>query len=149
MADGEVPDGVTVFDDQYPAVAELDPRLLSALRAAATEATRTGVRFDVDSGWRSRAYQEQLFREAVAKYGSGQQAARWVAPPGTSPHEAGQAIDLGPSSATEWLSAHGASFGLCQIYANEPWHYELRPAAATHGCPAMYADPADDPRMQP
>jgi zinc D-Ala-D-Ala carboxypeptidase len=148
VTDGEVPAGVSIFDDRYPAVAELDPRLLGALRRAATDAAHDGVRFYVDSGWRSRRYQELLFREAVATYGSAQQAARWVAPPGTSAHEAGHAVDLGPSSATAWLSARGASFGLCQIYANERWHYELRPAAVTQGCPAMYADPTQDPRMQ-
>src|SRR5690349_8741996 len=36
-ADGVVPDGVTVFADEYPAVANLDPALLRALRQAATE----------------------------------------------------------------------------------------------------------------
>jgi LAS superfamily LD-carboxypeptidase LdcB len=144
----EVPDGVTVFDDRYPAVADLDPRLLDALRTAARDAEHDDVRFYVVSGWRSRRHQEQLFAEAVATYGSVQQAARWVAPPGTCAHEVGRAVDLGPSSATAWLSAHGASCGLCQIYANEPWHFELRAAAVTRGCPAMYADPTHDPRMQ-
>ena len=46
------------------------------------------------------------------------------------------------------LSEHGRAYGLCQIYGNEPWHYELRPEAIAHGCPAMYADPTHDPRMQ-
>jgi D-alanyl-D-alanine carboxypeptidase len=46
-------------------------------------------------------------------------------------------------------SEHGADYGLCQIYGNEPWHYELRPEATDHGCPPMYADPTQDPRMQP
>ena len=32
-------------------------------------------------------------------------------------------------AATAWLSEHGAAYGLCQIYGNEPWHYELRPDA--------------------
>ena len=45
------------------------------------------------------------------------------------------------SGAAAWLSARGAAYGLCQIYGNEPWHYELRPAAVEHGCPAMYAVP--------
>jgi D-alanyl-D-alanine carboxypeptidase len=148
IAEGEVPDDVTVFDDQYPAVAKLDPELLSALRSAATAAEGEGVQMYVDSGWRSRRYQEQLFRDAVAKYGSAEQAARWVARPGTSAHEAGQAVDLGPSDATSWLSQRGAGYGLCQIYGNEPWHFELRPAAVAHGCPTMYADPTYDPRMQ-
>ena len=25
----------------------------------------------------------------------------------------------------KWLIAHGWQFGLCQIYANEIWHFEL------------------------
>jgi hypothetical protein len=31
-ADGVLPDGVTVFDDRYPGVANLDPELLHVLR---------------------------------------------------------------------------------------------------------------------
>jgi hypothetical protein len=71
-----------------------------------------------------------------------------VATPKTSAHVSGDAVDIGPSEATAWLSHHGATYGLCQIYRNEPWHYELRPAAVDHGCPRMYADPTHDPRMQ-
>jgi hypothetical protein len=147
-ADGAVPDGTTVFDTGVPAVANLDPALLGALRRAARDAAGDGVRFLVDSGWRSPAYQEHLLRQAVSKYGSEAEAARWVATPDTSAHVSGNAVDLAPAAATAWLSAHGAAYGLCQIYGNEPWHYELRPGAADHGCPAMYADAAHDPRMQ-
>jgi len=147
-ADGVVPDGVTVFDDQFPAVANLDPRLLRALRQAATDAAGDGVEFLVTSGWRSRAYQEQLLDQAISEYGSEEEAARWVATPKTSAHVSGDAVDIGPSDATAWLSEHGAVYGLCQIYGNEPWHYELRPAAIDHGCPARYADSTQDPRMQ-
>ena len=147
-ADGAVPDGTTVFDGGVPGVAKLDPALLGALRQAAKDAAGDGVELVVDSGWRSRAYQQHLFQEAVLKYGSDQQAARWVATPGTSAHVSGDAVDIGPSGAAAWLSAHGAAHGLCQIYGNEPWHYELRPEAIDHGCPAMYADPTQDPRMQ-
>jgi hypothetical protein len=146
-ADGAVPDGTTVFADDVPGVARLDPGLLAALRHAATDASDHGVEFYVDSGWRSRAYQQRLFREAVAKYGSEAEAARWVATPGTSAHVSGDAVDLGAVAAA-WLSAHGAAYGLCRIYGNEPWHYELRPAAVAHGCPPLYADPTQDPRMQ-
>jgi D-alanyl-D-alanine carboxypeptidase len=147
-ADVVVPDGTTVFNDDIPAVANLDPSLLRALRRAATDAAGEGVEFYVISGWRSRKYQEQLFREAVSKYGSKEEAARWVATPGTSAHETGNAVDLGHSDTTAWLSEHGAKYGLCQIYSNEPWHYEPRPDAVDHGCPPMYADPTQDPRMQ-
>jgi D-alanyl-D-alanine carboxypeptidase len=147
-ADGVVPDGTTVFDDEVPGVANLDPDLLGALRQAATDAADDGVEFFVDSGWRSPEYQDQLLREAISEYGSEAEAARWVATAETSPHVSGDAVDIGHSDATAWLSEHGAEFGLCQIYSNEPWHYELRPEASNHRCPPMYADPTHDPRMQ-
>lgn len=145
---GAVPDGVTVFDDSVAAVARLDPDLLTALRRAATAAADDGIEFYVNSGRRSPEYQDQLLREAVAEYGSEKEAARWVATATTSPHVSGEAVDLGRSAATAWLSEHGAAYGLCQTYANEPWHYELRTEAATRGCPRMYADPTHDPRMR-
>jgi len=147
-ADGAVPPGTTVFDDQVPGVAKLDPGLRDALRQAAMDAASGGVEFVVVSGWRSSAYQAQLFRKAVSTFGSEQEAARRVATPNTSSHVLGEAVDIGPPAAAAWLSAHGAAYGLCQIYANEPWHYELRPEAVAHGCPAMYADPTHDPRMK-
>jgi zinc D-Ala-D-Ala carboxypeptidase len=147
-ADSAVPNGATVLADDSPAVANLDSALLDALRQAATDAAGDGVEVSVNSGWRSPEYQEQLLREAVAEYGSEEEAARWVATPETSPHVSGDAVDIGPSDATAWLSEHGAEYGLCQIYGNEPWHYELRPEAIDHACPPMYADPTHDPRMQ-
>ncbi|MEV0095010.1 M15 family metallopeptidase [Streptomyces sp. NPDC050738] len=145
---GAVPDGATVFDDAIPAVANLDPDLLRALRQAAKDAAEDRVSFYVNSGWRSPEYQDQLLREAVSKYGSKAEAARWVATAETSPHVSGKAVDIGHTDATAWLSEHGAAYGLCQIYRNEPWHYELRSEAIDHGCPRTYADPTQDPRMQ-
>ncbi len=136
-----------VFDDGIPAVANLDPALLGALRQAATDAAADGVEFFVNSGWRSPEYQHQIRRKAVSKYGSEEEAARWVATAETSAHVLGDAVDIGSSDATAWLSEHGARYGLCQIYRNEPWHYELRPEAIEHGCPPMYPDPTHDPRM--
>jgi D-alanyl-D-alanine carboxypeptidase len=146
--DGAVPDGTTVFDDEIPGVANLDPDLLGALRQAASDAADDGVELYVDSGWRSPEYQDQLLREAVSEYGSEEEAARWVATAEASAHVSGDAVDIEPDDATAWLSEHGAEYGLCQIYSNEPWHYELRPVAIDHGCPPMYADPTHDPRMQ-
>ncbi len=142
-----MPDDTTVFDDAIPAVANLDPDLLARSAAPrrmqpATGSSSTSTAAGVPGD------QERLFHEAVAKYGSKAEAARWVATPGTSAHESGDAVDLGPSAATAWLAGHGAAYGLCQIYRSEPWHYELRPDAVDHGCPPMYADPTQDPRMQ-
>jgi zinc D-Ala-D-Ala carboxypeptidase len=147
VADGRLPDGVGVFDT-YPAVTNLDPELLAALRDATTDAAGDGATIYVNSGWRSSAYQEQLRHEAATKYGTSADTARWVAIAATSPHVSGDAVDIGDHDATTWLSEHGSRYGLCQIYANEPWHYELRLHTVHHGCPDMYADPSHDPRMQ-
>jgi D-alanyl-D-alanine carboxypeptidase len=147
-ADGLVPDHLTVFDDDVPAVADLDPALRYALRRAATDAAGAGVEFVVNSGWRSPAYQDQLLREAVSRYGSEAEAARWVSTADTSRHVSGHAVDIGPARAATWLAEHGADYGLCRVYRNEPWHYELRPGAVDDGCPPLYADPTHDPRMQ-
>ncbi|NJD66838.1 MAG: peptidase M15 [Chloroflexi bacterium] len=146
--DGVLPDGVTAFDGGYPGVANLDPDLLQALREAATDAADNGIEFYVNSGWRSAEYQDQLLREAISEYGSKEEAARWVSTADTSAHVSGDAVDIGHSDALAWLSEHGAKYGLCQIYRNEPWHYELRPEAVDDDCPPMYADPTHDPRMQ-
>lgn len=147
IADGVVPGGATVFDDDVPAVGRLDDELLAARRRAASDAAGDGIRFTVNSGWRSPAYQQQLLREAVAEHGSADEAARWVATPETSAHVSGDGVDIGPTDAMYWLAQHGADHGLCQIYGNEPWHYELRPDAVNEGCPRVFTDPTEDPRM--
>jgi len=147
-ADGVLPDGVTVFDDRYPGVANLDPDLLQAVREAARDAADDGIVFYVNSGWRSPEYQDRLLREAVSEFGSEEEAARWVATAETSPHVSGAAVDIEHVDATAWLSERGAGYGLCQIYRNEPWHYELRSQAIERGCPPSYADPTHDPRMR-
>src|SRR3954462_12461867 len=51
VAGGAVPDGTTVFDDEIPGVAKLDPALLGALRQAAGDAADEGVESVVGSGW--------------------------------------------------------------------------------------------------
>ncbi|MFC7879370.1 D-alanyl-D-alanine carboxypeptidase family protein [Isoptericola sp. NPDC057391] len=147
-AAGHVPDGTTVFDDDLPALANLDPALLAALQAAAADAEQDGVTFFVNSAWRSAAYQDQLLREAVAQYGSAAEAARWVASADTSSHVTGDAVDLQQTGGSQWVADHGAAYGLCRVYANEPWHVELRPDAVDEGCPEPYADPSHDPRLQ-
>jgi hypothetical protein len=143
LADGVLPEGATVFDSEYPGVSRLDPGLLRAVRRAAAA---SGAEVVVNSGWRSARYQEQLFDQAVIKYGSRAAASRWVASPERSAHVSGDAVDIGPAKVAAWLSRHGAAYGLCRTYRNEPWHFELRADAAKHGCPAMYTDAAHDER---
>jgi hypothetical protein len=148
-ADGALPVGVTVFSERTPAVTNLDPDLRAALRRASADAERHGIQLVINSGWRSPTYQERLLDDAVSKFKSREKAARWVATADSSLHVSGDAVDVGPSSAAAWLAKRGATYGLCRIYRNEPWHYELRRDAMKRGCPSMYLSPAHDPRMQP
>jgi len=149
LDDGVLPKGVTVLDDEYPGVARLEHDLRRALRAATADAAADGIELDINSGWRSPGYQDALLRDAVAEYGSLDEAARWVATADTSPHVSGAAVDIGSAAAVAWLAVHGAAYDLCQIYRNEPWHYELRTGAFDRDCPPMYADPTQDPRLKP
>ena len=140
--------GASSHPSEGAASRRLDPDLRDALRAARAEAEADGVVLHVNSGWRSRAHQARLFRDAVDVYGSEEEAARWVATPDTSVHVSGDAIDVGPASAADWLAEHGRDVGLCRVYVNEPWHFELFADAPDDGCPRMYLDPTEDPRMQ-
>ncbi|MCK8467401.1 M15 family metallopeptidase [Microbacterium sp. KSW4-16] len=149
-ADGVIRDGdqPTVFDVDRVAVGNLDASLLAALQRAASDAEADGVTFRVNSGWRTPALQERMLQDAIAQYGSEAEARRWVATPETSEHVTGDAVDLGPLPALDWLVQRGWRYGLCQIYANESWHYELRPEAVDQGCPEMLPDPTADPRTK-
>ena len=117
----------------------LDPGLLAAVEAATRDARDDGVRISITSGWRSRAHQQELRDAAVAKYGSEEAARRFVSTPDASAHVTGDAVDIGPTETDDWLGRHGSAYGLCQVFANEIWHFEL---ATTPGgqCPEMYPD---------
>lgn len=111
--------------------AELVARFLAARQAAAAE----GVELTITSGLRTAAEQQRLFDEAVEFHGTEKIAARWVLPPEESGHVQGTAIDVGPMAGRIWLGEHGEQHGLCQVYENEPWHFEatVDPGQA---CPA-------------
>ncbi|NYF09478.1 hypothetical protein HDC94_000634 [Leifsonia sp. AK011] len=141
--DGVIPEmsGFTV-DTDVQAIAKLDPELRAALAAATAAAAEDDQPIYINSGWRSTRYQQQLFDEAVVTYESEEIARQFVAPPDLSAHTRGQAVDIEPLDAQLWLQEHGYEFGLCQIFANERWHYEL---ATTPGgtCPDMLTDASE------
>lgn len=147
-ADGILPEGGASVDDPAPGVANLDAALLAALRDAAMDAASRGIHVSITSGWRSPEYQDRLLSDAVSQYGSAEEAARWVATSGTSLHVSGDAVDIGSYDAMDWMAEHGGAYGLCAVYENEPWHFELRPDAPSTGCPPTYRDPTQDPRLQ-
>lgn len=133
LADGTM---LSPFDTANPILSQLDPALLAAVQEAARAAEADGVHLEVTSGWRSRGFQQRLFDDAVLTYGSAQRAAEFVATPEVSKHVMGQAIDIGPAESDRWMISHGPQFGLCQIYANEIWHFELV-ADAQGSCPPL------------
>ena len=121
-----------------PTPTALDPVLADRFAAAQAAAGAAGVPLTLTSGWRSAAEQEALVDEALATYGSAQEAHRWVLPPEKSAHVAGLAVDVGPMEGALWLGERAEDFGLCRTYDNEWWHFEPMPADA--GCPAPLPD---------
>ena len=120
----------------------LDPELVRRFEAAQAAAARDGIDLTLTSGWRSAAEQQALVDAAVERYGSLEEAHRWVLPPESSAHVQGLAVDVGPTEGALWLEQHGVELGLCRAYANELWHFEMLPDGATQ-CPAMHPDSSD------
>lgn len=83
---------------------------------------------DVTSGYRSNDRQQELWQQALAKYGDPEIADNWVARPGTSRHESGQAIDVAQEDIdrlVQFLSSHpkwGNRIGRPMSW--EPWHFQ-------------------------
>jgi LAS superfamily LD-carboxypeptidase LdcB len=118
-----------------------------ALLQLMTQACAAGVAITPISGFRTIAYQESLFRKAVAKYGSEDVAVRWVARPGNSEHHTGLVVDLGDeddptcdveppfeeTQAFHWLQDNAARFGFELSFPRnnprgvnyEPWHWRF------------------------
>lgn len=138
LAEGQI---LTPFDVQNPAIGRLDPRLLSAIQQAATAASAHGISMTITSGWRSPQFQQRLLNNAVATYGSLAAARQYVQTPQASKHVIGEAVDVGGVGADQWLITNGSPFGLCQIYANELWHFELATDAAG-SCPPLLPNAA-------
>lgn len=131
---GTAPTGVATAEGLTPALAR-------SVRLAVEAAAADGVDLQITSGWRSAQRQAQLHAEAIEKHGSVERARQWVLPPEESEHVTGRAVDVGPEAAAAWLRSHGVRFGLCQRYANEPWHFERLAGAKGSACPPLEAHP--------
>ncbi|TDD52925.1 peptidase M15 [Kribbella antibiotica] len=135
-ADGKLPTGTSAFDTDLPGIANLDPKLRAAVQKAEKAMKEAGIPMQVTTGWRSKKYQVELMDKAIKEYGSREKAKKFVADPDESHHVTGNAVDIGPTDADDWLIRKGNRFGLCQTYSNEIWHFEL---VTTPGgdCPPM------------
>jgi hypothetical protein len=113
----------------------MQPQFSSALAnlfASAPDDIRSQLQ--VKSGYRSPERQAELYQQALRKYGSPEAARKWVAPPGNSQHNHGNAADLGYLSpdALNWARANAGKFGLSFPLSNENWHIELAGARGGH-----------------
>lgn len=104
---------------------------LTAMLHDAPPEIRQGL--GVLSGFRSVERQGQLWNDALKKYGSPEAARKWVAPPGHSQHNHGQAVDLAyngeslaqaPKEVVDWVHANARKYGMYFPMGNEPWHIE-------------------------
>lgn len=120
-------------------------RSLEAMLAGAPPEIQTALQ--ITSGYRSPAVQQQLWNDALAKYGSPEAARKWVAPPGNSQHNHGYAVDLKfvNDAAKQWAHANAGQFGLAFPMGHEPWHVELAGVRGGGGTPHNHAPAAPTP----
>lgn len=88
-----------------------------------------GIQVKINSSHRSIERQRELFDQAVKKYGSVRKARKWVAPPGKSRHNYGNAIDLnllrnGRKIPQREFDRIIAEAGMYRPMSWETWHIE-------------------------
>ncbi|WP_300417228.1 M15 family metallopeptidase [uncultured Oscillibacter sp.] len=131
----------------------IDKRAYPALQRMMDACRADGLSPTICSSYRTWEKQEELFENKVqsclsqagSREEAEEQAAVWVARPGTSEHQAGLAVDIVDKSyqsldsgqeetaVQRWLMEHCAEFGFILRYPNdksgitgigyEPWHY--------------------------
>lgn len=140
-ADGAIDmnEPISVFDIDHPAVSRLDPSVRDAIQAAAVDAQADGIELQLTSGWRSAEYQAGLLRDAIETHGSERAAREFVSTPEGSKHVTGEAIDIARVDPALWLEQYGSNYGLCRVFANESWHFELVTEPGGQ-CPVMLAN---------
>ena len=132
---------------------QVDARIYDDLNAMLTNCREAGLEPIVCSAYRTEDTQTRLYRNKVSRLLSAgwsrdtveQEAARWVAPPGTSEHQTGLALDIvsadyqlldeqqAQTPEQQWLMAHCWEYGFVLRYpadkcavtgiGYEPWHY--------------------------
>ena len=154
-ADHAVPKGYEVELTHLSNGVDVDSRIYPDLQRMFDDARAQGVNPTVVEGYRSHEAQAAMMQSYVDRYaaqGYSQSEARemareYVAEPGTSEHELGIAVDVGPAGSSTadqvygWLAEHAWDYGFILRYpadgeeitgiAYEPWHYRyVGPEAA-------------------
>ncbi len=149
LPEGYVPSELVVPKVSLRLAGSAEQMQLNKVTANATEAMfaaaqQQGIKLMLASGYRSEAYQRQLYNGYVAT--DGQEAAdRSSAKPGTSEHQTGYAMDVcaagsncelvqsfGATDTGKWLAQHANEYGFVIRYQQgkesvtgyeyEPWH---------------------------
>lgn len=125
---------------------QVDARICEDLNAMLSDLRAEGLRPEINSAFRTNAYQQELYDSKVQEYISDgyttkeaqEQAGSWVAEPGTSEHELGLALDISmytddADEVHSWLRENCCNYGFILRYpedkteitgiSNEPWHY--------------------------
>ena len=131
----------------------VDQRIYADLCAMLSDCWKAGLHPVVCSAYRPYSTQQRLYRNKISRllnegysYSAAvQEAGRWVAPPGTSEHQTGLALDIvsyryqildqkqEETAEQKWLMAHCWEYGFVLRYppdkseltgiGYEPWHY--------------------------
>jgi len=123
----------------------VDYRIVEPLNAFIAAARAEGLSVYLSSAYRDYATQNYLYNRKIQQYGDPAVAARIVAPPGTSEHQTGLALDitdryyemkdssLENTALYQWMSAHCHEYGFIVRYPKdkedvtgiiyEPWHF--------------------------
>lgn len=123
---------------------QLDKRIIDDMSDFIAAAKAQGLSVYLSSGYRSYDEQNYLYQRKVAQYGE-TEAAKIVAPPGTSEHQTGLACDitdkyyamkdssLEKTALYQWMSQHCQEYGFIVRYPKdkedvtgiiyEPWHF--------------------------
>lgn len=142
LPDGYAPsDLVSVAAQGVPATGRqlLRAIVLDDTRALIAAAADEGHELYVGSGFRSAAYQAEVFAAQTGRWGDEETANRYSARPGHSQHQLGTTIDFTNtfgafrhSEAADWLRGNAHRFGFVLPYTpsavdrtgyvDEPWH---------------------------
>jgi hypothetical protein len=124
-------------------LAGVNAQLADAVSKATAEYKQvTGKTAIITSGVREREKQERMYNEYIA----GGKKGKPVAPPGTSKHETGNAVDINQADA-DAMARMGIlqKYGLNRPVANDPVHIEL---AKTSGPNKNYLEGPDKNRLK-
>ncbi len=149
----ELPEDFEAALKALPDGQKVDERIYEDLNAMLQACREAGLRPKICSAYRTEAKQTYLYNNKVARLRSAgysrdaaqEEAARWVARPGTSEHQLGLALDIVSQSyqaltkkqektaEQKWLMEHCWEYGFILRYPSdkseitgigyEPWHY--------------------------